>query len=66
MAFSECLKLAKIGKKWLRPWRLPAKEYVFIPKSKAPSRFSEEDLQFNDPLAIDPFGKALPVPDKRR
>ena len=27
------------------------KKYVFIPKPKRPSRFSEEDLQFNDPLA---------------
>ena len=27
------------------------KDYVFIPKPKAPSRFSDEDLEFNDPLA---------------
>lgn len=27
------------------------KKYVFIPKPKAPSRFSDEDLEFNDPLA---------------
>lgn len=26
------------------------KKYVFIPKPKAPSRFSDEDLEFNDPL----------------
>ena len=26
------------------------KDYVFIPKPKAPSRFSDEDLEFNDPL----------------
>ena len=37
------------------------KEYVFIPKPKRPSIFSEEDLQFNDPLAIDTFGKPVPV-----
>ena len=37
------------------------KKYVFIPKPKRPSRFSEEDLPFNDPLAIDTFGKARPV-----
>ena len=36
------------------------KEYVFIPKPKRPSRFSDEDLQFNDPLAIDTFGKPVP------
>ena len=29
----------------------PAKKYVFIPKPKAPNRFSNEDLEFNDPLA---------------
>jgi hypothetical protein len=29
----------------------PGKKYVFIPKPKAPSRFSDEDLEFNDPLA---------------
>lgn len=28
-----------------------AKKYVFIPKPKTPSRFSDEDLEFNDPLA---------------
>ena len=37
------------------------KEYVFIPKPKPPSRFSDEDLQLNDPLAIDTFGKPVPV-----
>ena len=35
----------------------PAKKYVFIPKPKRPSLFSEEDLQLNDPLAIEPFGR---------
>ena len=39
----------------------PRKEYVFIPKPKRPSIFSDEDLQFNDPLAIDTFGKPVPV-----
>lgn len=29
----------------------PAKKYVFIPKPKRESIFSEEDLQWNDPLA---------------
>ena len=29
----------------------PRKKYVFIPEPKAPSRFSDEDLQWNDPLA---------------
>ncbi len=28
----------------------PAKRYVFTPKPKAQSRFSDEDLEFNDPL----------------
>ena len=28
------------------------KQYVFTPKPKQPSRFSDEDLQFNDPLAL--------------
>ncbi len=28
----------------------PAKKYVFTPKPKRPSRFSDEDLEFNDPL----------------
>ena len=28
------------------------KKYVFTPKDKRPSRFSDEDLQFNDPLAL--------------
>lgn len=28
-----------------------SKKYVFIPKPKPPSRFSDEDLEFNDPLA---------------
>ena len=27
-----------------------AKKYVFTPKPKAPGRFSDEDLEFNDPL----------------
>lgn len=36
-----------------------AKKYVFIPKDKPPSRFSDEDLQFNDPLALD--GEQTPV-----
>ena len=44
------------------PDPVPAgKKYVFIPKPKVPSRFSDEDLQFNDPLAIDTFGKPVPV-----
>ena len=30
-----------------------AKKYVFTPKDKQPSRFSDEDLQFNDPLAFE-------------
>ena len=33
------------------PQTPPAKKYVFIPKEKRPSRFSDEDLEFNDPLA---------------
>ncbi len=37
----------------------PAKKYVFIPKPERPSLFSEEDLQLNDPLAIEPFGKPV-------
>ncbi len=37
----------------------PAKKYVFIPKPERPSIFSEEDLQLNDPLAIEPFGKPV-------
>ena len=36
-----------------------AKKYVFTPKDKRPSRFSDEDLQFNDPLALD--GEQTPV-----
>ena len=34
------------------PTSAPArKEYVFIPKPRRPSRFSDEDLECNDPLA---------------
>ena len=45
----------------------PARKYVFHPKEKRPSIFSEEDLQFNDPLAIDTFGGPVPAdPDKLR
>ncbi len=36
-----------------------AKKDVFIPKAERPSRFSDEDLQFNDPLALD--GEQMPV-----
>lgn len=36
-----------------------AKKYVFTPKDKRPSRFSDEDLQFNDPLALE--GEQTPV-----
>ncbi len=43
------------------PPTVPAKKYVFIPKPERPSIFSDEDLQFNDPLAIDTFGKSVPV-----
>lgn len=43
------------------PPTVPAKKYVFIPKDKRPSHFSDEDLQWNDPLAIDTFGKSVPV-----
>ena len=35
------------------------KKYVFIPKAERPSRFSDDDLQFNDPLALD--GEAMLV-----
>ena len=37
------------------------KEYVFIPKPKRPSRFSDEDLQFNDPLNIDVHRQSVTV-----
>lgn len=37
------------------------KEFVFIPKPKRPSIFSDEDLQLNDPLAFDTYGKSVPV-----
>ena len=35
------------------------KKYVFTPKDKRPSRFSDEDLQFNDPLTLE--GEQTPV-----
>ena len=42
------------------------KEYVFIPKPKRPSIFSDEDMQLNDPLAFDTHGKSVPVdPDAK-
>ena len=32
---------------------------MFIPKPERPSIFADEDLQLNDPLAIEPFGKPV-------
>ena len=57
-------KAARSGEKRKRVAKtlVPArKEYVFIPKPKRPGRFADEDLQFNDPLAIDTFGGAVRV-----
>ena len=35
------------------------KKYVFIPKPKRPSIFSDEDMQLNDPLEIKGYGKPV-------